>query len=63
MKAVDLVFEKKIGKGNFGEVWKGTYKNLDVAIKKLFFVDDELMQTYIEREMVTLRYELMVYLF
>ena len=55
MKAVDLVFEKKIGKGNFGEVWKGTYKHLDVAIKKLYFVDDELMQTYIEREMVTLR--------
>ena len=55
MKAADLVFEKKIGKGNFGEVWRGSYKNLEVAIKKLFFVDDELMQTYINREMVTLR--------
>merc|ERR1712113_743396 len=49
-----LDFEKRIGKGNFGEVWKGTFLGTDVAIKKLFFVDDDFMQKYIEREMDTL---------
>jgi len=51
----DLELEEKIGHGNFGEVWKGKYLGLDVAIKKLFFVDDDFMQKYIEREMDTLR--------
>jgi len=47
----DLVFGPMIGKGNFGEVYKGTWLGTDVAIKKLYFVDDEFMQKYIEREM------------
>eukprot|EP01087_Luapelamoeba_hula_P017638 TRINITY_DN557_c0_g1_i1.p1 TRINITY_DN557_c0_g1~~TRINITY_DN557_c0_g1_i1.p1 ORF type:complete len:462 (+),score=118.97 TRINITY_DN557_c0_g1_i1:144-1529(+) len=51
----DLDFQERIGKGNFGEVWKGKYLGLDVAIKKLYFVDDDFMQKYIEREMDTLR--------
>jgi len=50
----DLDFGERIGKGNFGEVYKGSYLGTDVAIKKLFFVDDDFMQKYIEREMDTL---------
>jgi len=50
----DLEFGERIGKGNFGEVYKGTYLGTDVAIKRLFFVDDDFMQKYIEREMDTL---------
>jgi len=50
----DLTLEKRIGKGNFGEVWMGKYLGLDVAIKRLFFTDDDFMQKYIEREMETL---------
>ncbi|ELR20711.1 protein kinase domain containing protein [Acanthamoeba castellanii str. Neff] len=50
----ELSLEKRIGKGNFGEVWVGKYLGLDVAIKRLFFTDDEFMQKYIEREMDTL---------
>jgi len=51
----DMELIERIGKGNFGEVWKGKYLGLEVAIKKLFFVDDDFMQKYIEREMDTLR--------
>ncbi|KAL6076116.1 Eukaryotic translation initiation factor 2 alpha kinase 3 [Balamuthia mandrillaris] len=54
IKFDQLEFEKCIGRGNFGEVHKGSYLGTDVAIKKLFFVDDEFMQKYIEREMATL---------
>eukprot|EP00005_Dracoamoeba_jomungandri_P005534 CAMPEP_0174260794 /NCGR_PEP_ID=MMETSP0439-20130205/10559_1 /TAXON_ID=0 /ORGANISM="Stereomyxa ramosa, Strain Chinc5" /LENGTH=291 /DNA_ID=CAMNT_0015345123 /DNA_START=47 /DNA_END=922 /DNA_ORIENTATION=- len=50
----ELEFVTMIGKGNFGEVWKGGYLGADVAIKKLFFVDDDFMHKYIEREMDTL---------
>ncbi len=54
----DLDLAERIGKGNFGEVYKGTYLGTDVAIKKLFYVDDDFMQKYIEREMDTLTYVL-----
>jgi len=50
----DLEFGERIGKGNFGEVYRGTWLGTDVAIKKLFFVNDDFMQKYIEREMDTL---------
>jgi len=54
IKFDDLELGERIGKGNFGEVYKGTYLGTDVAIKRLFFVDDDFMQKYIEREMDTL---------
>lgn len=56
MKFSELQFDRLIGKGNFGEVWLGKYKSITVAIKKLYFVDDQFMQTYIQREMETLKY-------
>lgn len=30
----EIVFGEKIGEGTFGEVWKGTCRGKDVAIKK-----------------------------
>lgn len=33
----DLKFNKKIGKGNFGEVYDGEYLGTRVAIKKTIF--------------------------
>ena len=51
-----IKLDERIGRGNFGEVYKGTYVGSDVAVKKLYFVDDDFMQKYIEREMDTLTY-------
>jgi serine/threonine protein kinase len=31
----DIKFEKKIGRGGYGEVYKGKFNGKDVAIKKL----------------------------
>ena len=33
----DITFEKQIGLGATADVWKGTYRENDVAIKKLRF--------------------------
>ena len=33
----DITFEKQIGFGATADVWKGTYRENDVAIKKLRF--------------------------
>lgn len=53
----DLKIIKTIGKGNFGKVYQGLYMGeTEVAIKQLYYVDDDDMQKYIEREMATLKY-------
>jgi LIM domain kinase 1 len=44
-----------IGKGNFGKVYKGVFLGAEVAIKQLYYVDDEDMQKYIQRELATLK--------
>lgn len=31
----EICFEKKIGEGTFGEVWRGTCRGKEVAIKKM----------------------------
>jgi len=40
----ELVFKKQIGKGAFGEVWRGKWHDTDVAIKKLLDALDEKQQ-------------------
>ena len=37
IKIDDLLFEKSIGSGASADVYKGSYKEMDVAIKKLKF--------------------------
>ncbi len=59
----DIQFTKTIGKGNFGKVYRGNYLGTEVAIKQLYYVDDEDMQKYIEREMATLKYVLILSVF
>jgi len=51
----DIENVSQIGSGNFGQIYKGSYFGIDVAIKQLLDVDDKDMHKYIEREMVTLR--------
>ena len=52
----DIEDLRKIGGGNFGAVWHGTYFGTNVAVKQLLDVDDEDMHKYITREMLTLRF-------
>eukprot|EP01090_Pellita_catalonica_P019597 TRINITY_DN6725_c0_g1_i1.p1 TRINITY_DN6725_c0_g1~~TRINITY_DN6725_c0_g1_i1.p1 ORF type:complete len:298 (+),score=58.96 TRINITY_DN6725_c0_g1_i1:46-939(+) len=47
----DLVFGDKLGEGSFGAVYAGSYLKTPIAIKKLFFTDDDFMLKYIAREM------------
>lgn len=52
----DIQFEKKIGKGAFGEVWKAQYLGTDVAVKKMFQPEDAWVRKLIKREIEALRY-------
>jgi len=52
----DLVFEKEIGRGAFGAVFKGSYFGTDVAIKKVFELEDDPdAMIYLEREVNVLK--------
>ncbi|KAL6059709.1 Non-receptor tyrosine-protein kinase TNK1 [Balamuthia mandrillaris] len=42
----ELKFIEKIGEGAFGEVWRGLWRNSEVAIKKLRTMDDEQLQDF-----------------
>jgi len=50
----DLEFEKKIGKGAFGEVYEGRYFGTPVAIKRVFDTDEDSL-LYLEREINVLK--------
>lgn len=51
----DLDIHEEIGSGSFGQVLKASYFGTEVAVKKLFNVDDKMMQKYIQRELATLK--------
>lgn len=51
----DLEDLEEIGGGNFGQVFRGSYMGIEVAVKKMLDVDDEDMHKYITREMLTVR--------
>ena len=46
----DLEDLEEIGGGNFGQVFRGSYMGIEVAVKKMLDVDDEDMHKYITRE-------------
>jgi serine/threonine protein kinase len=43
MKFTDIKFDKMIGSGAAAEVYKGTYKEMDVAIKKMRFHSEAVL--------------------
>lgn len=51
----ELIFEKKIGTGAFGEVWKASYLGTEVAVKKMFDSTDSWTSKLIKREIKALR--------
>jgi hypothetical protein len=36
---IDVKFDQEIGKGNFGEVWRGIYFHTPIAAKKISLDD------------------------
>eukprot|EP01089_Gocevia_fonbrunei_P014261 TRINITY_DN3869_c0_g1_i1.p1 TRINITY_DN3869_c0_g1~~TRINITY_DN3869_c0_g1_i1.p1 ORF type:complete len:438 (-),score=76.92 TRINITY_DN3869_c0_g1_i1:38-1351(-) len=52
----DLVFEKEIGRGAFGAVYKGNYYGTEVAIKKILDLEDDPdAMIYLDREVNVLK--------
>ena len=51
IKHEEITFEKQLGRGSFGEVWKGEYQGTPVAIKQLYEVDNTEMEKYFAREL------------
>lgn len=57
----ELKFEEKIGEGTFGEVWKGTCRGKEVAIKKLKKEkSDENALCEFRKEIEIMRYTLFI---
>lgn len=57
IRASELNLHSEIGSGGFGEVWKGTYKGIFVAIKKLHVQElDTGMLDTLQNEAVLLQY-------
>jgi len=48
VKYQDISLEAAIGAGAFGEVWRGSWRGIDVAIKKVFPSMQELMEMQME---------------
>ena len=47
LNADDIEIKKSIGKGSFGEVFEGKWKNYQIAVKKILVSDqEELLQAY-----------------
>merc|ERR1711981_385484 len=54
----DLVFEEQIGKGSFGNVYKGDYMGLPIAIKRIHkdMREEEELQRFIQREIAVSKF-------
>eukprot|EP00930_Biecheleria_cincta_P026382 TRINITY_DN18600_c0_g1_i1.p1 TRINITY_DN18600_c0_g1~~TRINITY_DN18600_c0_g1_i1.p1 ORF type:complete len:735 (+),score=91.77 TRINITY_DN18600_c0_g1_i1:136-2205(+) len=58
VRYADLEFTERLGQGEFGEVFRGVYRNEEVAIKQLFFDENmtELINSDLAREIESFRH-------